>query len=58
MKTLPFLAIALLSLAFAPLASPQEPPVPTVRWHTDYETARTEANRSGKPLFVVFRCER
>jgi hypothetical protein len=26
-------------------------------WHTDYAAARAEAKRSGKPLFVVFRCE-
>jgi hypothetical protein len=26
-------------------------------WLTDYETARVIARRSGKPLFVVFRCE-
>jgi hypothetical protein len=26
-------------------------------WHTDYAAARAEARRTGKPLFVVFRCE-
>lgn len=26
-------------------------------WRTDYESARAEAKRSGKPLMVVFRCE-
>jgi hypothetical protein len=26
-------------------------------WHTDYATARAEAKRIGKPLFVVLRCE-
>jgi hypothetical protein len=26
-------------------------------WHTDYATARAEAKRTGKPLFVVLRCE-
>ncbi len=26
-------------------------------WHTDYATARAEARRTGKPLFLVFRCE-
>lgn len=26
-------------------------------WHTSWEAARAEARQSGKPLFVVFRCE-
>ena len=26
-------------------------------WHTDYQAAKAEARRSGKPLFVVFRCQ-
>lgn len=26
-------------------------------WHTDYAAARAEAKRTGKPLFVAFRCE-
>ncbi|MFM7320362.1 MAG: hypothetical protein ACKO5K_02410 [Armatimonadota bacterium] len=31
---------------------------PAVRWRTDWESARVEARRAGKPLLVVFRCER
>ena len=27
-------------------------------WHTDLTGARREARQAGKPLFVVFRCER
>jgi hypothetical protein len=27
------------------------------RWLSDYEQARKEARSSGKPIFVVFRCE-
>jgi hypothetical protein len=27
------------------------------RWLTDWEEARKAAHASGKPLFVVFRCE-
>ncbi len=27
-------------------------------WIRDYQTAAGEAKRSGKPLFVIFRCER
>ena len=26
-------------------------------WHTDYAAARAEAKRTGKPIFLVFRCE-
>ncbi len=26
-------------------------------WHSDYAAALQEARRSGKPLFLVFRCE-
>lgn len=26
-------------------------------WHTDYAAAKTEAKRTGKPIFLVFRCE-
>ena len=26
-------------------------------WHTDLTKARAEAKRTGKPLFVVFRCQ-
>lgn len=26
-------------------------------WHTSYDDARAEARRTGKPIFLVFRCE-
>jgi len=26
-------------------------------WLSDYQAARAEARRSGKPIFLVFRCE-
>ena len=26
-------------------------------WYTDYAAARAEAKRTGKPIFLVFRCE-
>jgi opacity protein-like surface antigen len=26
-------------------------------WYGDYNAAKAEAKRSGKPIFVVFRCE-
>ena len=51
---------------FLGLTAATSPPPPAVssretaaiNWRTDYETARREAQQSGKPLFVVFRCER
>jgi hypothetical protein len=30
---------------------------PAVKWHTDLETARQQAKKEDRPLFVVFRCE-
>jgi hypothetical protein len=26
-------------------------------WHADYDAAKAEARRTGKPIFLVFRCE-
>ena len=26
-------------------------------WMTDYQTAKAEAKRTGKPIFLVFRCD-
>ena len=26
-------------------------------WHTDFAAAKAEAKRTGKPIFLVFRCE-
>lgn len=26
-------------------------------WLTDYDAAKAEARRTGKPIFLVFRCE-
>jgi len=28
-----------------------------VGWYSDYAAAKAEAKRSGKPMFVTFRCE-
>jgi hypothetical protein len=36
---------------------PIEPVLKAKGWFTAYEAARAEARRSGKPLFVVFRCQ-
>jgi hypothetical protein len=37
-----------------------QPPVQTAKhdsWFTDYQAARAAARSTGKPLFVVFRCQ-
>jgi hypothetical protein len=26
-------------------------------WHSSYESARAEARKTGRPIFLVFRCE-
>jgi len=51
-------ALAALALTIVLAASAVPAKGPSVRWRTDWESARHEARRSGKPLLVVFRCER
>lgn len=47
------LALSLVALAVsAPKPDPKQH-----GWFTDYSAALTEAKKSGKPLFLVFRCE-
>ena len=50
-------AVVLVSLLLAAPAFAQRNNPKANGWHTDYAAARAEAKRSGKPLFVVFRCE-
>jgi hypothetical protein len=47
---------ACLIAAFLALPSASKDASPV--WQTDYTAARATARKSGKPLFVVFRCER
>ena len=48
------LAICLLvaAPAFAQRVNPK-----ATGWYSDYAAAKAEAKRTGKPLFVAFRCE-
>jgi hypothetical protein len=46
------LALFISSAVVTPTASADEP-----HWLTDWEVARTLARKTGKPIFVVFRCE-
>jgi hypothetical protein len=48
-------------LAVAALAAPtvnnaDAAPEKVAGWQSDYQAARAEARRTGKPLFVVLRC--
>lgn len=50
-----FLAAVAPAVAVANAAAPQ--PAARYGWHTDYAAARAEAKKTGKPIFLVFRCE-
>ena len=54
-RVLAGLALLLLP-AFASAAPPKIEPA-KFGWHTDYTAATAEAKRTGKPIFLVFRCE-
>jgi hypothetical protein len=51
------LALGAVTLAEATAAPPLSPVANNQGWFTSYEAARAAARQSGKPLFVVFRCE-
>jgi len=53
-------ALAGLVLALLPASAEAAPPkfdAAKYGWHTDFTTATAEAKRTGKPIFLVFRCE-
>ena len=52
MRTVVAASLILAAPAFAQKVNPK-----ATGWHTDYASALAEAKRSGKPLFVAFRCE-
>lgn len=49
--------LVLLALPGAADAQPRKTDAARFGWLTDYAAARAEAKRSGKPIFLVFRCE-
>ena len=51
-----FVLPALLLIASTSAAAPK-PEAAKFGWHTDYAEAKAEAKRTGKPIFLVFRCE-
>ena len=38
-------------------AAPPKPDPAKYGWYNDYPAAKAEAKRTGKPIFLVFRCE-
>lgn len=46
----------LLVISHAGAAPPKVDPA-QFGWHKDYAAAKAEAKRTGKPIFLVFRCE-
>lgn len=53
-------ALAGIALLVIPAAADARGPALNVAkygWHTDYAEARAEARKTGKPIFLVFRCE-
>jgi hypothetical protein len=49
--------LAVLCLPAFAGARPPKPDPAEFGWRTDYAAARAEAKRTGKPIFLVFRCE-
>jgi hypothetical protein len=47
------------ALLLAPATAPAQTGKLTAKygWLTDYDAAKAEARRTGKPIFLVFRCE-
>ena len=37
--------------------APPKPEPAKFGWFTDYASAKAESKRTGKPIFLVFRCE-
>ena len=52
MRIAVFVSLIVAAPVFAQKGNPK-----ATGWHTDFATARAEAKRTGKPLFVVLRCE-
>ena len=49
------LGLGLTTSALAP--SPASKDAPKKGWHTTLESARAQAQKTGKPLMVIFRCD-
>jgi hypothetical protein len=51
------LALSALLVAAGTASAAPKPDAAKYGWHTDYDAAKAEAKRTGKPIFLVFRCE-
>jgi hypothetical protein len=49
--------VVLLAAGSAGAQPPRKADPAKFGWHTDYAAAKAEAKRTGKPIFLVFRCE-
>jgi hypothetical protein len=49
--------LAILALPGIAEAQPRKLEPARYGWLSDYSAARAEARRTGKPIFLVFRCE-
>ena len=52
MRTAVVVSLIVVAPVFAQKVNPK-----AAGWYTDYAAALAEAKRTGKPLFVAFRCE-
>jgi len=52
MRSAVLVSLLIAAPVFAQKGSPK-----ATGWYTNYAAARAEAKRTGKPMFVVFRCE-
>jgi hypothetical protein len=52
-----WLVNGVLALSIIPVAQVSAAELQRPVWHTDYPAAKAAARQSGKPLFVVFRCQ-
>lgn len=51
------LAFSALLLAVSSATAAPKPDAAKFGWYSDYGAAKAEAKRTGKPIFLVFRCE-
>jgi hypothetical protein len=51
------LALFALFLAAGTSSAAPKPDAAKYGWYTDYDAAKAEAKRTGKPMMLVFRCE-
>jgi hypothetical protein len=58
MRSAPLIACLLCLAALLPGGAGGGKKAPEVTWEEDLDAARALARKTGKPLFVVIRCER